>query len=58
LQLTGAVYFFGALILGLGYAGVSLLLMRDASHRTARGLFFTSIIYLPLLLALMVLDKG
>jgi len=56
--LTGAVYFFGALLLGLGYAGMSLLLLREASHRVARGLFFSSIIYLPLLLTLMVIDKA
>jgi len=57
-QLTGSVYFFGALVLGLGYSGMSLLLLREPSHRVARALFFTSIIYLPLLLTLMVVDKS
>jgi len=58
LRLTGTVYFFGALLLGIVYAGVSLLLMREPSEKPARRLFFTSITYLPLLLALMVIDKG
>ena len=58
LGLTGTVYFFGALVLGLGYAGMSLLLMREPSEKPARRLFFTSISYLPLLLALMVADKS
>ncbi len=58
LRLTGTIYFFGALILGICYAGMSLLLMREPSEKPARRLFFTSITYLPLLLALMVLDKG
>ena len=58
LRLTGTVYFFGALVLGMCYAGMSLLLMRQPSERAARRLFFTSITYLPLLLALMVIDKG
>ena len=58
LRLTGTVYFFGALLLGICYAWMSLLLMREPSERPARRLFFTSITYLPLLLALMVVDKG
>jgi protoheme IX farnesyltransferase len=58
LRLTGTVYFFGALVLGMCYAGMSLLLMREPSEKSARRLFFTSITYLPLLLALMVIDKG
>jgi protoheme IX farnesyltransferase len=58
LRLTGTVYFFGALALGVLYAGMSLLLMREPSEKPARRLFLTSITYLPLLLALMVVDKG
>jgi protoheme IX farnesyltransferase len=57
LGLTGTVYFWGALTLGLLYAGVSASLMRSATPRLARRLFVTSITYLPLLLTLMVLDK-
>lgn len=58
LRLTGTVYFFGALVLGIAYGWMSLLLMREPSEKGARRLFFTSITYLPLLLALMVVDKG
>ena len=58
LRLTGTVYFFGALTLGICYAAMSLLLMRAPAEKPARRLFFTSITYLPLLLALMVIDKG
>jgi protoheme IX farnesyltransferase len=57
LGLTGTVYFWGALTLGLLYAGVSASLMRSATPSRARRLFVTSITYLPLLLTLMVLDK-
>ena len=57
LGLTGTVYFWGALALGLLYAGVSASLMRSATPRLARRLFVASITYLPLLLTLMVLNK-
>lgn len=57
LGLTGAVYFFGALLLGLGFlvCGMSQAVSRSVS--TARRLVFASVLYLPLLLGLMVLDK-
>lgn len=50
-------YFAGALLLGGGFAAMALrfLLRRDRSG--ARRLFFASIIYLPLLLALLVATK-
>ena len=55
--LAGIVYFCGALLLG----GFFLLCAFQFSHSLtlarARRLFFASIIYLPLLLLLMVLDK-
>jgi protoheme IX farnesyltransferase len=57
LGVTGAWYFFGALALGVLYvaAGASLLLTTTPAR--AWRLFFVSIIYLPALLTLMVLDK-
>jgi heme o synthase len=57
LGVTGAWYFFGALALGLVYvvAGAGLLLA--ATPTRAWRLFFVSIVYLPALLTLMVLDK-
>lgn len=57
LDLTGALYFVGALTLGLGFfaLGLRLALSRTGFH--ARGLFLGSIIYLPVLLVLMIVDK-
>lgn len=56
LGVTHAVYFAGALILGLGYASASLLMLRDP-NRKAWWVFVASIVYLPALLTLAVLDK-
>lgn len=57
LGVTGAVYFFGALVLGLGYAVMAGVMIRAATAPRAWRLFFVSIVYLPALLTLMVLDK-
>ena len=57
LGVTGSVYFFGALALGLAYAGVSAGMSRAATTPRAWRLFLASIVYLPALLTLMVLDK-
>jgi protoheme IX farnesyltransferase len=56
--LTGPVYFVGAFLLGAGLlvCGVLQALLRSA--HTARRLMFASLLYLPLLLGLMVLDKA
>jgi protoheme IX farnesyltransferase len=57
LDLTGALYLFGALTLGVGFfaLGLQLALSRTGAH--ARRLFLGSIVYLPALLVLMVMDK-
>jgi protoheme IX farnesyltransferase len=54
---VGVTYFFGALVLGSGFFhyGVRLALLR--SNAPARRLLFASIIYLPLVFGLMMLDK-
>jgi len=57
LGVTGALYFFGALALGLAYAGVSGTMTRAATTARAWRVFLVSIVYLPALLTLMVLDK-
>jgi len=57
LGLTGAVYFVGALVLGLIYLTSGIRLARRKSNRYAKQLLHASIIYLPLLLTLMFLDK-
>jgi len=58
LGLTGALYFYGALTLGVVYAAVGTPLLREATPRAAWRVFLVSIIYLPALLTLMVLDKA
>jgi protoheme IX farnesyltransferase len=61
LGLTGAVYFGGALLLGLGYLAASFGFARalagGGADRGARRLMFTSILYFPALLAVMILDR-
>jgi len=56
-HLTGAVYFVGALGLGLWFLWFAIRFWRDLTLRRAQHLFFASITYLPLLLGLMVMDK-
>src|SRR5438874_652164 len=57
LGVTGGLYFFGALALGLAYAGASVAMTRAATTARAWRLFVVSIAYLPALLTLMVVDK-
>ena len=55
--LAGPVYFFGAAALTAGYAALGLLMAGRPSDAAARRLFLGSIIYLPALLAVMMIDK-
>jgi protoheme IX farnesyltransferase len=57
LRLAGPVYLCGALVLGLGFLVVAWRFSRQLTRPRARQLFLASILYLPLLLGLMVLDK-
>ncbi len=56
LGVTGRIYFWGALALGLAYAGAGVLMLFDVNRR-AWTVFLVSIIYLPMLLTLAVLNK-
>lgn len=56
-HLAGVVYFVGALTLGLLYLWCAIQFARHLTVARARQLFLLSIIYLPLLLGLLVLDK-
>ena len=56
-KMVGPVYLVGALILGIGFLWCAVRFARELTVSRARQLFFASIIYLPLLLVLMVLDK-
>ena len=55
--LAGPAYFFGALILGLGFLAIAARAAWWRTPRAAWQLFFASVLYLPLLLALMALDR-
>lgn len=55
--LTGAIYFSGALTLGLAFLVLGLALARTRTGLSARRLFLGSVLYLPVLLILMVVDK-
>ena len=57
LGLTGPMYFYGALGLGVVYAAAGAMLLAAATPARAWRVFFVSIVYLPALLTLMVLDK-
>ena len=56
-KLAGVIYFTGALTLGVLYLWCAIQFARQLTVARARQLFFLSIIYLPLLLGLLVLDK-
>lgn len=57
LGLTGWIYLAGAIILGAAFLYVSFSTARQMSRDQARKLLKFSVLYLPLLLSLMVLDK-
>ncbi len=55
--LAGVTYFAAALVLSGVFLGVGVQMARSLSLSAARNLFRYSIIYLPLLLAAMMIDK-
>lgn len=57
LGMTGMIYTYGALLLGLGFLASGVMLAVKRSNSSAKQLLFASIIYLPVLLILMVVDK-
>ena len=54
---TGTIYLIGAIILGFVYLGYGFALSLFRSNTHAQRLLMTSVIYLPALLVLMMLDK-
>jgi heme o synthase len=56
-HMTGEIYLVGALVLGFVFLWYSIQFARYLTIPRARQLFFVSILYLPLLLVMMVLDK-
>jgi heme o synthase len=56
-KLAGPVYLAGALIFGIIFIWYALQFSRHLTIPRARQLFYISVLYLPALLAVMVLDK-
>jgi protoheme IX farnesyltransferase len=56
--LTGWVYSAGSMVLGLWILGFGARLYTQRTEASARRLFLASIVYLPILLCLMVADRG
>jgi len=56
-KMAGMIYLVGAILLGAGFLFCAIQFSRQLTLARARQLFLASIIYLPLLLALMVWDK-
>src|SRR5262249_51534972 len=53
---AGMFYLIGAIVLGVGFLGFAVAFARARSQPTARGVLRASLIYLPMLLALLLLD--
>ena len=56
-HLAGPIYLVAAIVLGGVFATAAVRFARELSVARARALFFVSIIYLPLLLVALALDK-
>ena len=54
---TGAVYFYGAFLLGLLFLATSVHAALSKSRQGARRLLLASVLYLPVLFGLMVFNK-
>ncbi|HSU69395.1 MAG TPA: heme o synthase, partial [Tepidisphaeraceae bacterium] len=57
LGMSGAIYFVAALLLGIAFTGFGVVCVRTKTRADARQLFLASIVYLPALLAAMMIDK-
>jgi len=58
LGLTGGVYAVGAIALGLAFLGTSTAFALARSPETARWLLLVSVLYLPAIFAVLVLDRS
>jgi protoheme IX farnesyltransferase len=57
LAAAGKAYLWGALVLGVVFLACALAFLWNRSTGSARRLFLVSVLYLPLLLCLMVVDR-
>ena len=55
--MAGILYFFGALVLGMILLQVSLWASRERTNIRAKWLMHATVVHIPLLLGLMILDK-
>jgi protoheme IX farnesyltransferase len=55
--MAGTIYFVVALLLSAGLLWTAIALRRSGTLADARRLMMASLLYLPLLLAVMALDK-
>ncbi|MFI4859924.1 MAG: heme o synthase [Phycisphaerales bacterium JB063] len=58
LDVSGRVYFFIALACGLGFLAYAVALVAKPTRANARKLFFASLIYLPVVMAAMLIDRA
>jgi protoheme IX farnesyltransferase len=57
LGISGDIYMVGAIVLGLAFLFLTTGMVRQPNEHVARRIFTGSIVYLPILLLLMVVDK-
>jgi len=57
LGITGSIYFYGSLVLGLALLSIAVPIALDGTTRSARRLLLASVVYLPILLGLMAYDR-
>lgn len=57
LGVCGTLYLWGALIAGIAFLGMAVNLITRRSRAAARSLFFASLLYLPVVLALLAFDR-
>ena len=55
--ILGIIYFVGAVILTSAFLWLAIRLYRDRSNANAKRLFFASLLYLSVLVALMIVDR-
>ncbi|MGH9915691.1 MAG: heme o synthase, partial [Pyrinomonadaceae bacterium] len=55
--MSGMIYFYGALLLGLAFLYKSLVAVGSGSKKDARRLLLSSVLYLPALFVLMIIDR-
>ena len=53
---TGGIFLFASQIVGLAFVALGWVFLRQRSQQAARRLFLASILYLPVVLGLMVVD--